>query len=287
MARYRSILWQELDLRLGDLRIRELAVHHHLPELNRLGNHRHGYWQFLCYLSGSGEQVIDDRSHAVSTGSLALIPPAVPHSFRRTSKASVKCCVLDFEFSGAKAPSRARFTELHALDLGEVRANLTRIGKLNHSGDVPWELERAACTFSLAGILFTASGIFPDHHRPHISPILQKISRILQDPATDRLPLTEIAAQTGYQPVYLNRVIRRETGLTLGQWRTRERIARAKQALLDHELIGEAAAAVGMDDQNYFARWFRMQTGLPPGAFRQLARLEDAKTAAITRRDND
>jgi len=215
----------------------------------------------------------------VSTGSLALIPPAVPHSFRKTSKAPVKCCVLDFEFGGNKAPKCARFTELHALDLGEVRANLARIGRLDHSGDVPWELERAACTFSLAGILFTASGIFPNHHRQHISPILQKISRILQDPASDALPLTAIATRAGYQPDYLNRVIRRETGLTLGQWRTRERVTRAKQALLKHGLIGDAAAAVGMDDQNYFARWFRLQTGLTPGAFRQMARLDPFETA--------
>jgi AraC family transcriptional activator of pobA len=33
-------------------------------------------------------------------------------------------------------------------------------------------------------------------------------------------------------------------------------------------MVGDVAEAVGMLDQNYFARWFRQQTGRVPSAWR-------------------
>jgi AraC family L-rhamnose operon transcriptional activator RhaR len=70
--------------------------------------------------------------------------------------------------------------------------------------------------------------------------------------------------RSGYQRDHLNRLVKRETGLTLGQLRMQRRLARAKELLAQGIRVADVAEAVGVLDQNYFARWFRRQTGQPP-----------------------
>jgi AraC family L-rhamnose operon transcriptional activator RhaR len=88
----------------------------------------------------------------------------------------------------------------------------------------------------------------------------------LPDPAIN---LVALAEQIGYQRDHLNRILKSECGLTLGQLRARLRLREAQRFLRREMAIGEVATHVGIDDQNYFARWFRAQTGISPSAWRE------------------
>ena len=77
-----------------------------------------------------------------------------------------------------------------------------------------------------------------------------------------------MASELGYQRDHLNRILKRESGLTLGQHRAQVRLGEAKRLLGKQLAIGEVGSRVGFDDQNYFARWFRAQTGLSPSSWR-------------------
>jgi len=94
----------------------------------------------------------------------------------------------------------------------------------------------------------------------------------LESPEADRQDLRALAVRAGQNADTLSRTLRRTTGLTLGQWRNRYRLQRAQAALREKRTIGEAAAAAGFDDQNYFARWFRSQTGVSASAWRRRER---------------
>ena len=89
-----------------------------------------------------------------------------------------------------------------------------------------------------------------------------------------RLPsgvsLAQIAREFGYHPDHLNRKLKRESGLGLRVLRDRVRLETAQAALRSTATIAEAASQSGFDDPNYFARWFRRQTGRTPGAWRRL-----------------
>ena len=66
------------------------------------------------------------------------------------------------------------------------------------------------------------------------------------------------------QKDYLNRLVRRACGLTLGQWRDRELLRAAENDLKSGSRVTAIAESLGFSDTSYFARWFRNQTGMPP-----------------------
>jgi AraC-like DNA-binding protein len=90
--------------------------------------------------------------------------------------------------------------------------------------------------------------------------IYEKVSALLRSPA----PLAKVARAAGYHPDHLNRKLKREVGLGLRALRDRQRLENAQAALRTAPSIGEAASRAGFDDPNYFARWFRRQTGQTP-----------------------
>jgi AraC family L-rhamnose operon transcriptional activator RhaR len=78
----------------------------------------------------------------------------------------------------------------------------------------------------------------------------------------------ELAHRVGFQQDYLNRLVRRSTGLTLGQWRARELLKASEKELAKGGSIAAAALKIGFSDANYFSRWFRRQTGMTPRSWR-------------------
>jgi AraC-like DNA-binding protein len=81
--------------------------------------------------------------------------------------------------------------------------------------------------------------------------------------------LAEIAQENGYVRDALSRRLKREHGLGLRGLRDQERLQTAQAALRETAGIAAAGARAGFDDPNYFARWFRKQTGHTPTAWRR------------------
>ena len=82
--------------------------------------------------------------------------------------------------------------------------------------------------------------------------------------------LKQLCAAVGYSRSHYSRLFRRETGLPPAVWTNRYRIEQAKRLLqTSDKSIAEVAAAVGIDDQNYFTRLFRSVTRQTPRAFRR------------------
>ena len=101
------------------------------------------------------------------------------------------------------------------------------------------------------------------------SPILRKITRYYAARGTDAVPLAELARHAGASPTYLCKRFKQETGLTLGEYRLRERIEKAKALLLDrHRRVCEAAFAAGFGSITHFNRVFRRLVGCAPSEYR-------------------
>jgi len=92
----------------------------------------------------------------------------------------------------------------------------------------------------------------------------------LFDPKCTIGNLTGYAQAIGISENYLSRQVKQSTARSVGAWIDIARVVRAKRLLAGTSMpIIDVASAVGLDDQSYFARFFKRETGQTPSKFRK------------------
>ena len=126
-------------------------------------------------------------------------------------------------------------------------------------------------------ILRTYCGMVQEFGRKTYSPAVERIVDYIFANLTGDLNLQQIAEQFNYSTVYVNRILKRETGCSTIQFIKQKRIALAKAMLyLDDISVDEVSAAVGFNSFNYFCRVFRQIEGISPTEYRERMRQERA-----------
>lgn len=81
----------------------------------------------------------------------------------------------------------------------------------------------------------------------------------------------EIAARLNMNPDYINRVFKRETGMTMKEYSIHKRIQEAQTLLRTTSLtVSEVALSVGYDNFSYFIKLFKKQIGQTPGQYKKV-----------------
>jgi AraC family L-rhamnose operon transcriptional activator RhaR len=263
--RFRSLLIDSVNIRTPSLHVLKVAVHSHFPERELVEPHSHASSQALLYLAGEGWQSFSKNRARVEAGTLVMVPPGILHSFVRLGGKVPLCLVVDFRF---RQPGRrqATLSSLTRSELTQVRQSLAHLGRLQADSQTALHSIGAVVVLQLAVMLLRASGWLPRETYQRAAAARSAIPDLLarMDLAT---PLKEIIQKSGYQRDHLNSLIRSETGITLGQYRSQLRLALAKKMLAEQVRVAAVASAVGLQDQSYFARWFRRQTGLQPSVW--------------------
>ena len=260
----RPILLRKLHLRCGDWSVKELRVNRHLQPFDLGTPHRHPHGQLLLYLRGHGEQRIGGLRHPVAPGAVFFIPPGAEHAFLEHSPRLAICLVADLSGTG---PTRFGTATgwLPAEELAHVRERLNQLAherEARESGDDPLELGAGgAALLVLESCRRACLGALPAGSEG--TAITRRLLRSVK-PGEAVPPPGELARRAGLQHDYLNRIVRRSSGLTLGQWRARELLKACERELSKGGSIGSAALRLGFSDPNYFSRWFRRQTGMTP-----------------------
>lgn len=122
-------------------------------------------------------------------------------------------------------------------------------------------------------ILRTYCGMVQEFGRKTYSPAVERIVDYIFANLTGDLNLQQIAEQFNYSTVYVNRILKRETGCSTIQFIKQKRTALAKAMLyLDDISVDEVSAAVGFNSFNYFCRVFRQMEGISPTEYREMMR---------------
>jgi AraC-like DNA-binding protein len=101
---------------------------------------------------------------------------------------------------------------------------------------------------------------------------LSRVIRHVRANLARRLSLTGAATAAALSPNYLAHLIKKETGRTFTDLVTERRMEKAQELLAHTSLrVGEIAAAVGFEDEAYFARRFRQCFNLAPRDYRARA----------------
>jgi AraC-like DNA-binding protein/mannose-6-phosphate isomerase-like protein (cupin superfamily) len=264
MKDFQPLFLQDLNIHLQQLSVRRLQLNRHLKELKSVDQHEHDFSQILLYLGGRGLQLVDGQGYPVRAGSILWFEPGLPHAFKEQQGLRPLCLVLDLELQGGGYRPQ-RLGQLRPGELAEVKQLLSR---LMQTRDDFGQVRQAGVVLLVLDILLRNIGWLAPSHSTLAPPIVRRVYSILEDPAARALPLSQIAHRAGYQRDHLNRLLKRASGSSLGHLRDQLRVKQAQRLLTQALKVQDVAERLGFADQNYFARWFRQQTGLRPTQWR-------------------
>ena len=136
--------------------------------------------------------------------------------------------------------------------------------------------DRLAAEEAALGLVRAIAGDFGLARDDRRSPARRRVDRarafIAADPATDH-GLDAVAAAAACSPFHLARLFRRETGMTIRQYRLRLRLAIALDALAEGAAdLSALAARAGFADHSHMTGSFRKIFGATPSALRETLR---------------
>jgi two-component system response regulator YesN len=100
----------------------------------------------------------------------------------------------------------------------------------------------------------------------------QKAMAYIEEHLGSDVGLQQVARHVHLHPNHLSEVFKKETGITFGDYVTRQKIQRAMEILtISPAKISEVAARVGYEDVKYFSQIFKKYTGKTPSEFRETA----------------
>ena len=100
--------------------------------------------------------------------------------------------------------------------------------------------------------------------------VIYQTTAFIKERLSDKLTLEEAAEHVALSKSYFCRILKDELGYTFTEYVNHLRVERAKLYLSDSTMsIADIAYAVGFDDQSYFTRIFKKQTGVSPGRYRK------------------
>lgn len=100
--------------------------------------------------------------------------------------------------------------------------------------------------------------------------IVRRVMAYIHGHYAEAITRSEMAAYVNVSERHLDRCFRQETGVAPMVYLNRYRVRQAKELLEGSDVsIAEVALAAGFSDSNYFARVFRREVGVTPGAYRR------------------
>ena len=246
-------------------------------------------YRIFYVLDGRANFILEDRKFPLSPGTVLYFRPGTPYSF----DGQVKAIVLNFDMTRNQSKKTEALSPLHSLkhfdpalifendppeelgdfivlhnafDLGEKAEECLR----HHAYPSPTS---DACTSALIKQMLCTLARKTGDEGEEVPETVQRVLLWLRENYDGDLSNEAISARFGYHAVYLNRLFKTHTGMTLHQAVTAERIALAKRLLSGTALpVAAVAEAAGFSDRSQFCTLFRKRTGCTPNQYRKAAK---------------
>ncbi|MDR6880891.1 response regulator [Bacillus sp. 3255] len=109
--------------------------------------------------------------------------------------------------------------------------------------------------------------------RNRAAEVIEKVRSYIEEHLGEDLSLVRLASVIHFNPSYLSRLFKQESGVNLSEYIDEIRIEKAKMLLKRDELkIAEVGAQVGYETPHSFTRFFKKSTGVTPVEYRETVR---------------
>ncbi len=231
----------------------------------------------IWVIAGGMDLRVGAERHAAAAGDLVVLDPGVSHEYAPSTSTGWEWFWL--HFAGLDASSLAARLRGRAARpvrrLGVAPHLVTRFSELVAAAApnavAPAEsvqLHLDSCAYSLLGLMVRTLETGPHDLAPFTTDLSQVTGWIL-DHLDQQFDLADVVRASGWSSAQLNRLTRRELGMSPMQYATQLRMRHAQRLLRDSTLsVTTIAAMVGFTDPLHFSRRFRQLTGEAPTGYR-------------------
>lgn len=224
----------------------------------------------IACLAGEGWCTTSAGTFAVHPGEILLLPPGLAHAYG-ASEANPWTLwwvhlagrhLLDFLAGHGIDGSDPVRSPAHFLD---IAALISQIARVVESDPTPTSMLRSA------GVAWHLLGIVASDRSAIRGPLqaIEDAATTLRENPADALSVADLAAATHLSVSHFAKVFRRRFGVSVVEYQTQVRMARARELLDNTNLtVRDVGRAVGYTDQLYFSRRFRSIHGIPPSAYK-------------------
>lgn len=254
-------------------------------------------YRLVYILEGRGSIRINNNYYAVSKSSLFIWRPGVLYSFHPDDSSVFTIIAFNFDFTQNNskldypiAPDQTKhfnsdkITEI--IDFEDINA-FNEILQLNNMMHLEKSLQIINNEYNTRKLFYTL------RIRSHFLLLLSEIANVtlnsgssgrnrqmeivdnvikfIRENYNKNITNSEIAEHVNFNPAYINRLMVKNTGVSLKQYLIRHRISISLNLLQTTDLsINQITELSGFSDMNYFSRIFKKFTGVSPTGYRSV-----------------
>ena len=245
----------------------------HMPYDNYVPMHWHSEIEVVCVLDGHLRFTIDGMMLNVRGGQFAMLPSGAIHDVAsRPNHAYVLQVPLRTIRQVYDDPENVTFLngQVHLPEYGEVIDCFAAMGKTVSRASPGSSFDFSISLLNILKRMFTVFCI-PDTNNRSADNV-KEIITYLHEHATEPLSVGELARTFGYNPSYLSRMFKTQTGVTLVSYLYDVRVSRLHDDLLTtDESIGSLLLKNGLTNQRMTREVFRRRYGVLPSDLRKRA----------------
>ena len=220
--------------------------------------HCHSNYEILYFIRGNVRYIIEGAEYSLTAGSLLLIPPNVVHGVKACGDGTYQRCVLDiypggFDLDGENLlrrvfNSKCYYENTDGRGIGNAFDDIFNAAIL---GD--WALNISMQdTLEASEPKIAASGA------------VSQIITYINENFTEKITLDDISAKFFISKHHLNKLFRKATGITVGEYVIYKRIYYARGLIQRGVRASEAAESSGFSDYSAFYKAYIKRMGHNP-----------------------
>lgn len=262
-----------------------------MPESSYLNNnwkdytmkpHTHGFLEMNYIMEGSCSYLVGERVFPLKKHNLIVFDASILHKkiFDHRTPCSVLGCSFSFcdgyelgiPFGKILEEEKELYRYLQELKDVQVIENAQKICPDMQELCRQFKKKKDSYyTFTLGNkILFTAAELSREPENPAAHYISQTKS-LIETCYYKIQSIEEIAAEINLNKIYLERIFKKETGMTLWQYVMECRMDAARNLLSESEIpIGEIDTLIGMNSRQTFYLQFKKRFGISPNEYRNV-----------------
>ena len=234
----------------------------HYDFKRKIASHQHDIYEFVYYISGSGEAKIGDAVISIKEDCYTLIPPHVRHEENHFGYSTV--LIIGFEINDKELQPEFLFSALQ----NQTMRNLV------HS--IRMETRSKPLFYEKMIALYASEALTLIVRNQMSRPVKNKNASIsfarayIDEYYMTEINLKEIASNAGYCPDRFRNIFKKEVGISPKKYILQKRLELAEKMLVQtNNSMEDICFSVGFQYYSHFSLFFKEKTGLSPLEYRE------------------